>query len=185
MTVAPPPPFLRWVIPATIFGTLLVFGFLLRMQHNHVPFDKTASVSVHVETADPRDLMEWLDQAAPLVASLRGAFNDLSDAARSSDFAGMSVACHAGLDFTGALVIVLPSPEVRLNDPLRQALDGYDQALRHCVTGSENSDPAELAIAGDMFAVGDRQWNAAIWMFDTPWPGLPSGNMRPSHVFKT
>ena len=91
----------------------------------------------------------------------------------------------AGLDLAGALIAELPSPDARLDDPFRRAFNDYDQALRHCLRGGENSDPAELAIAGDLIAVGDQHWRDAAGMIDDPWLILPPSGSRPAHVFKT
>lgn len=185
MTVTAPPAMLRWVVPATIVGAFMVLGLLLGVQHYRVvESDDAGPAAVDVDTHDGSELSAWVDHAAPIVASLRAAFDDVGEAAMASDFVATSTACRAGLDLTGALVNELPSPDVRLNGPLRQALDEFDQALRHCVNGSENSDPAELAVAAELVAVGDRHWRAAVGMMNTPWPGLPPRNTRPSHVFK-
>lgn len=185
MTVSAPPTMLRWVVPATIVGGLMFLGVLLTVQHNRaVELAKAGPAAADVDTNDVPGLPAWLDHAAPLVASLRAVFDDVGEAAMASDFAATSAACRDGLDLTGALVNELPSPDVRLNGPLREALDEFDQALRHCVNGSENSDPAELAIAADLVAVGDRHWRAAVESMDTPWPLPPPSGTRPSHVFK-
>lgn len=186
MTVSAPPAFLRWVVPATIIGALMVLGMLLRVQHNRAAeFDEAAAPITGIETYAVPELQAWVDHAAPLMASLRGVFGDVGEAAKASDFVATSTACRAGLDLTGALVNKLPSPDVRLNAPLREALDDYDQALRHCVAGSENNDPDELAIAADLVTTGDQRWRAAVGMMDTPWPALPPSSTKPSHVFKT
>lgn len=185
MTVSAPPAMLRWVVAATIVGAMMVLGLLLGVLHHRaVEIDEARPAAAGVDTNDVPELRAWLDHAAPLVASLRAAFDDVGEAALASDFVATSTACRAGLDLTEALVNELPSPDVRLNGPLREALDDFDQALRHCVNGSEKSDPAELAIAADLVAVGDRHWRAAVGMMNTPWPDLPLRDLRPSHVFK-
>lgn len=186
MTVSAPPAFLRWVVPVTIVGALMVLGLLLRVQHNRaVEFEEAGPAAVDIDTNDVPELQAWVDHAAPLMASLRSVFGDVGEAAKASDFVATSTACRAGLDLTGALVNELPSPDVRLNAPLREALDDYDHALRHCVNGSENNDPDELAIAADLVTAGDQRWRAAVGMMDTPWPALPPSSTKPSHVFKT
>jgi hypothetical protein len=181
MTVSAPPAFLRWVVPAAVIGALMVLALLFKVQHDRVaPIDEPRPV----ETTAASELTTWLEHTAPIVASLRSTFGDVGEAAMASDFTATSTACRAGLELTGELGAELPSPNVRLNDGLRVALDDYEQALRHCVAGSENSDPAELAMATNLVAVGDRHWRAAVGTLGAPWPGLPPRDTRPSHVYK-
>ena len=163
-----------------------MLGLLLKVQQNHAAqMDDARSTALGSETAEVSGLSLWLADAAPLVASLRSSFDDVGEAAKASDYVATSAACHTGLDLIGALVAELPSPDIRFNDGLRLALDDYEQALRHCVAGSENSDPAELAMAADQVTVGDRRWRAAVGTIGYPWPGVSSGDSGPSHVFKT
>ena len=138
LTVSPPPAFLRWVIPTAIVGALMVLGLLLKVQHNRLQFEEAGPV-VSGETADVPELLAWLDHAAPIVTELQAAFDDVGEAAQASDFVATSTACRAGLDLSSALIAELPSPDARLDDPFRRAFNDYDQALRHCVRGSENS----------------------------------------------
>lgn len=181
MAVSAPPAFLRWVVPASVIGALMVLALLFTVQHDRLaPIDEPRPV----EMTAAAELTAWLEHTAPIVASLRSTFGDVGEAAMASDFAATSTACRAGLDLTGALVAELPSPNVGLNDGLRVALDDYGQALRHCVAGSDNADPAELAMATNLVAVGDRHWRAVVGTLGTPWPGVPPSDAGPSHVFK-
>jgi hypothetical protein len=184
LAVSPPPAFLRWVIPAAIVAALMVLGLLLKVQHNRLQLDEAGPV-VSGETADVPELLAWLDHAAPILLELQAAFDHVGDAAQAGDFVAMSTGCRAGLDLASALIAELPSPDARLDDPFRRAFNDYDQALRHCVRGGENSDPAELAIAGDLIAVGDQHWRDAAGMIDYPWLRLSPSGSRPSHIFKT
>jgi hypothetical protein len=174
------PASLRWVIPSTVVGVLVLLGAFLAMQH-----DRRAEFSIDATEVGvgASAFSQWLTRTTPLMTSLRTAFDDAGKAAAASDFAATGAACRAGLGATGALVAEFPSPDARLDRPLRQAIGDYDEALRHCVSGSEHADPAELAAAADLVAAGDRNWRAAVELIDPDWPGLaPRG---PSHVFKT
>ena len=182
-TVTGTPAALRWVLPATIIGALVILGVLLKVQYNRMA-DGPARL-FEASVAVDSEFLEWLERTSPLMASLKRAFDEVGDAAMDGDFVGTGAACRAGLSTTSALVAELPSPDTRLDFPLRQALDEYERALSLCVSGSEHDEAAELASAADWVTRGDRHWRAAVGLMGPEWPGLPSSVSGPGPVFKT
>jgi hypothetical protein len=186
MTHPATPTPLRWVIPSAVVGVLVgLFALLVTQRDQDARYSIDGSGGQDVETTDAHEFTAWLSRMTPLARSLQVTFDDAEKAASARDFAGTATACRAGLDLTSALAAELPSPDPRMDDPLRQAITDYDMALHLCVSGSEDAEPVELAMAADLLEAGDQLWAIAAGTTDPAAPGLPLRLPRPSPVFKT